>query len=409
MKNILFIVFLLLFFGCDFSRKNSRYSADEVKALHLDSTSFITPKTDSLITVDLNPFLKKGMHFGFSDLIKSVKYVPLETTDESLIGGIDKLIVSDSHIYIKDNLKGAGIVIFDRMGQFIKRLPYGKGPGEIYRVRDMAYDKRQNELVVYQHPYLMFYTSSGEYLRQKKLPFGFHDMVVTADGYLFKTARPDGNLHLNSYAYCTLLVTDKQFKLEQAGLPRNKKIEAWGALHYLYNNGGSSKVQVTQEYRDTIYEYSEDTHGLKAVYKLNFEDKKLPETEVYGQTLETFKTAIKNHDYYFFKGDGYLETNTCNLFVLLNTYIQRKLYVFRNKKSRHLVGGDKPIINAYQMPVVDFPLASYKNAFISTAQITKEAPFITKSTLLSREDKLKLKQLTNDDNPVLVFFELKDF
>lgn len=50
--------------------------------------------SDSIVTVDLNPFLGNKM-FDFGDLVKNVSIVPLETTDKSLISNIYKIIVSE--------------------------------------------------------------------------------------------------------------------------------------------------------------------------------------------------------------------------------------------------------------------------------------------------------------------------
>ena len=51
------------------------------------------------------------------------------------------------HIYIHDDLKGGGIAIFDKEGNFIKRISNGKDPGELVRLYDIDFDENNNELV----------------------------------------------------------------------------------------------------------------------------------------------------------------------------------------------------------------------------------------------------------------------
>lgn len=79
--------------------------------------------------IDLNPFLKKKS-FDFGENVKEVHFVPLETRDESLVANIYKIVVTDSMIYIMDNYKRGGVVIFDKEGKFIKRIT----PGRVGRI-----------------------------------------------------------------------------------------------------------------------------------------------------------------------------------------------------------------------------------------------------------------------------------
>ena len=88
-----------------------------------------------------------------------MKLIPLETTDESLLDDFRKVVITPSHIYVHDDFKGGGIVIFDKEGNFIKRISNGRGPGELVRLYDIDFDEKNNELVVYQHSFLLFFYS----------------------------------------------------------------------------------------------------------------------------------------------------------------------------------------------------------------------------------------------------------
>lgn len=169
--------------ACTNAPERSRYSEEQINSLALDSTLVLTPDNRSVEIVDANSFLKP-QEFNLEELIKEIKVVPLETTDESLLDAIYKIIVTDSNIYIHDRLKGGGVAIFDQNGRFIKRLSHGQGPGKIYRLYDVSYDSEKRELVLYQHPFLLFYTSNGKFIEQKRLPFGFYNFHVIPDGYV---------------------------------------------------------------------------------------------------------------------------------------------------------------------------------------------------------------------------------
>lgn len=76
--------------------------------------------------------------------IKSIRYIPLETTDASLIRNINKIIVRDSVYYIFDNLSKK-ILLFNKRGRFIKSInKVGQGPGEYIYPSDIDVDKEGN-------------------------------------------------------------------------------------------------------------------------------------------------------------------------------------------------------------------------------------------------------------------------
>ncbi|WP_042345502.1 6-bladed beta-propeller, partial [Capnocytophaga canis] len=147
MKNITYIGYLsFLLLSCQSSNVIGRYSEEQVVLLELENTKIITPKTETIKKIDLNPFLGKKQ-FEFGNLVNEVKIIPLETNNESLVDGIYKIITTEEYIYIMDNFKDGGILIFDRNGKFIKRFSHGQGPGELSRLYDIDYDFKNDELV----------------------------------------------------------------------------------------------------------------------------------------------------------------------------------------------------------------------------------------------------------------------
>lgn len=390
--------------ACTNAPERSRYSEEQINSLALDSTLVLTPDNRSVEIVDANSFLKP-QEFNLEELIKEIKVVPLETTDESLLDAIYKIIVTDSNIYIHDRLKGGGVAIFDQNGRFIKRLSHGQGPGEIYRLYDVSYDSEKRELVLYQHPFLLFYTSNGKFIEQKRLPFGFYNFHVIPDGYVFKTLHPGGNQHLGKFKDYTLLVTDKNFKLKSAALPFYFGHISYIGYNYLYNN---YTFNVTQNLVDTIYQYTSTTNQLDSKFVLNFKDKKLPDKFLEGSTQE-FEDAIKNNNYYFFLGE-YLETEHQDAFFLKNSHTGFKTVIYRDKKSKKLTGGTHAIYDSEkQIPSIGFPTASYRNYFISRHYHSSSDSLLFNSMFLSEKEKKIIANMKEDDNPLLIFFELKDF
>ncbi len=385
--------------------RSSHFTEEEIKSLSLDSTTILTIDTDSLEVINLNPFLKK-QHFDLGSLVEDIKLVALETTDESLLDIIYKILVTDSHIYIHDRLKGGGLVVFDRNGKFIRRIPYGQGPGELSRMYDVSFDSENNELIVYVHSFLLFFTPDGEFIKQKRLPFGFYNFEAVSDGYVFRTLDRQGNEHLENWKDYTLLKTDKNFKLESVGLFYLPNEINYGGYHYLYKNNHT--LDITQKFGDTIYQYVDKTNRLRAKYTLDFHEKELPEHYLKG-TSNAFFDAIGQHDYYYFLGE-YLDTSSHHLFVLMNDHINLKTLIYRDKKSGNMIGGTyAKYDDINEIPSIAIPWAASGNYFVSLHTPGKTDSSLYKSSILSDTDKEILKNTSEDDNPMLVFFKLKNF
>jgi hypothetical protein len=407
MKKYIIPVLAIFCFACtgqQQSNENSRYTKEQIAALHLDSATILNTLTDSVTKINLNPFLKK-QKFDFGALIEEVKLVPLETTDESLLDDIYKIFVTDSHIYVHDSYKGGGIVVFDRNGKFVRRIPNGGGPGELIRLYDIDYDKENNELVAFQHSFFLFFTPSGEYIRKERLPFGFYTFTVIPDGYVFRVHGEQGNEHLEFLKDYQLFVTDKNFKLRLAALSLYPKGGVLTGHNYLYNNNNT--IKVTQDYNDTIYQYVKETNCLKAVYILDYSKKKIPEIYLKG-SYNDFKNAVRQNDYYFYIGE-YFETESHHAFILNNWYIKLNSIIYRDKKTGNITGGTNASFNVNEIPSMGFPIATSGDYFISVYYPHDSDPRLMNSSIVSEEDKEKIKNLKEDDNQILAFFKLKNF
>src|SRR5690606_33642192 len=65
------------------------------------------------------------------DVIDSIRYVMLETTDECLIGNISELYVDGQFIFIVDNTIFESVFVFDESGHFLNKIGrLGRGPAE---------------------------------------------------------------------------------------------------------------------------------------------------------------------------------------------------------------------------------------------------------------------------------------
>lgn len=125
--------------------------------------------------------------------------------------------------------------------------------------------------------------------------------------------------------------------------------------------------------------------------------------------MAAFDKAATQNDYYYFLGE-YLENEKNNVFFLKNDFTGRKTLIFRDKKTKHLFGGNDPVFDhGKNISTLSLPIAVEGNRFISIHYQNSKDQSLMQSTLLSAPAKAKLAKVTEDDNPVLVFYDLKQF
>ncbi len=165
-------------------------------------------KTDTIPTLKIAEDLIIH-NVKYSDIIKDYKFIPLETTKESVIGQIDKIIFHNNQFFIFDILKAKSIFVFSLEGKFLWKLSkIGKGPGEFIEPVDFCFEPVTNNLVVMNLKQLIYYDDKdGTYLKTLTLP---------TFGYKFDF--PDGNhiSYVNAKRDYNLVVIDTRGKKENS-------------------------------------------------------------------------------------------------------------------------------------------------------------------------------------------------
>ena len=373
----------------------------DIAVLQLADTKVLTAETSQAQHLNLNPFLVKDKEFDFGALLNEINFVPLETTAQSRLGQIRKVVTTAEHIYIMDDLDEWGIAIFTRQGKFVKRIPNGKKPEQLYRLYDIDFNTQTNELIAYKHSFLLIFDKEGNFLRFKYLPIGFLNMAATPDGYVLKSLVGQ-NINLGDKSNYRLQFINKDLKLNAVALP-DKESKAFSAKSYLYRV--ADLVKITAEISDTIYQYNPKDNKLAAEFILDY-DHKLPRSYIYGKEFSVFENAIRNHNYNYCIGD-YIETTYHNVFFISNK--TANVVVYRDKHSGNMVGGG--IAQSKQgLPFLAFPDSFYDDQLIkyyypgeNDYEVLKEMPF------LSEANKKKSESFKKGDNPILIYYTLNKF
>ncbi|MFK8284528.1 6-bladed beta-propeller [Capnocytophaga canis] len=132
MKKNIFILFCLVFFSCQQSKKGTVvvWNNEGAETFVIDAVNKKSNQTTNL-----------------NDYIESCRVVPLETRRDALVNKIEKVIVANNKVYLHcDRDK---ILIFEaNTGKFINKIhAVGQGPEEYTEITDFAIEKEQTIFV----------------------------------------------------------------------------------------------------------------------------------------------------------------------------------------------------------------------------------------------------------------------
>ncbi|MDL2310169.1 6-bladed beta-propeller, partial [Parabacteroides sp. OttesenSCG-928-B22] len=274
MRKSIFVFVVLLCLGCS-ERKvqdSPKFTDEQIAQLGLSSVKPLRIFDGDCIKLDFNGFLSEK-EISAQELVDSVEFISLETTNESLIAEINKLVCVENYFFIFDSDIGKNVFIFLSDGRFVKRIPTGQGPEEIYNPGDIAVDKENGHLIVYNRKGLSFYDYQGNFVKRELLPFNFKNFRVLANGYLFVTI-PNQNGHLADLSAMQVFITDKNFRIISAGFPFHYS----NTLNYGitdYTSSLDKNVSFAFKFSTKIFQYI-DTLAVEEKYQLDFSKKEIP-------------------------------------------------------------------------------------------------------------------------------------
>lgn len=122
---------------------------------------------------------------AYSVFVDSIEYIPLETTDECLVGEVTDLALAGNHLFVFD-AKQQEVWSFDRSGKYVGRIGrQGEGPGEYVAIDQFEYDRRDSLLAVLtfeEGPCVQYYSLDGAYAKTVPLGMRADDFKLCKNG-----------------------------------------------------------------------------------------------------------------------------------------------------------------------------------------------------------------------------------
>jgi hypothetical protein len=249
-KITLFILLVLFFTGC----KNKNVEISPAYTIKIDSLS-----------------LKQSIKA--SELFDTCKNILLETTEESLIGKIDKIQIYENRIYILDKELAKSLFVFSDKGKFLFKIRHlGKGRGEFVTPDDFNIDDNKiyiNSRILRK---ILAFNINGGLISELPVPtISFSFSLIGPTSFFFYTCGMSDLNHM-------VIGSDTKGKVIENYLPyetTNKKYP--GCFVSSQSNFFKTKdgIDVSLPFSDIVYEIT--PKGLSPKYFIDFTRYTLPE------------------------------------------------------------------------------------------------------------------------------------
>lgn len=167
-----------------------------------------TPEKKNL--VDL-PEQVESEKVNLSSLMKDYTVIPLETTENDLLGDVMKVIQKDNRFYIlSGDYSNQKLSIYDSEGHLLKKIARQGQGGEQEYLMIKDFDVYGDKLLIMDYRRLLFCDLDGRYLYSKPLDFVNMSLKMVSDGeILFYVGEKDN----------TIYVTDSDANIKEKYLP----------------------------------------------------------------------------------------------------------------------------------------------------------------------------------------------
>ena len=369
---------------------------------------FEVVREDECIQVELP---SKSPHSDLDTIFSSYKLIPLETSEEFLVGHIDRIIKCPGCYCIHDR-ENANVFIFEENGKFRCKLGNkGHARNEHLDAWSIAYDEKNEQIVMLDLTgrRLLSYDLMGNLKKVASLFFLYHDMAFLGDDILCLTESAY-NRFSDIIDLSRLVLADKMGKPIRKGFPITEMIRK----NFNYGNKLAQykdKAYFTDLLSDTIWEVS----GKEMAPILNMTvngSQRFSKDEKENMTDHIFKMRLAKQPY----------ANRIQIsseYIALPVAIPREggaiaLMLISRKSNRQKFVG----ISTNHTRLDSYLGVNSSNGFADDSTLINIIPpsiiLLGASNTqikdhLSKEERELLKNLKPDDNPVLLLERLIDF
>jgi hypothetical protein len=183
-------------------------------------------------------------------IVKSLRVIPIETCEESLLGGKISVYESKESFYIISNNK---LFRFDKSGKFEGTISnIGRGPEEYLNLRAIALNETEKTLYLldYNSQKILKYQFDGEFLKSinLKLPqYTFVSDIFMADNILcLSTSNNSINMEI-------LSLDERSGTTNYISKKERDMLPGEGIMGNVIHSGQNNRLRVYNYFNDTVY------------------------------------------------------------------------------------------------------------------------------------------------------------
>jgi len=141
-----------------------------------NKTIDITKESNTPIVLALENITNQKGKEVLSSLHANIEYIALETTNESIIGGISKITrLANGHIVVAER---ESIMMFDAKGKFIRPISQkGNGPADFNRICSLVANPHTGDFFLLTTKKVVEFDAKGEYIKNFEVEDRLMDMV----------------------------------------------------------------------------------------------------------------------------------------------------------------------------------------------------------------------------------------
>lgn len=345
-------------------------------------------KVDVTKTKKFNPILE----------LNEIKKIPLQTTTDCLIHEISKAYFTNKYIIVFDQ-HHSNIFQFDNKGNYIRKIGVkGQGPNEYITFNDVVYDFDTGMIYAFErfNSKMHIYNLEGELIKLIDSKFLFNSFIKCKYGYwiysCFKQNNPNNSL--------LMLVDENLSEIKQEYLSHKDITSVQFTPRFTFNQT-NGKMYFFYDYSDHIWELSDKA---EEAFKVDFGGLSLPYQEMKEATeIKKYDKIINSSQYVGFI-DNLLISNDFIYFNCRENGLNKSVSQYTVKYDLY----DK-IVNVYGSTIMSDKVlpASYTKP-LCLIEGNTFVYVIEPQTMFNHEfNKLKsmINDVSEDDNPILVFME----
>lgn len=154
-KNILYVLLIFIFIACDLTKE------DKKNTVRGDIVSI--------------PITEMETDYGkLSDFAEDIKMIPLEFSGDCILDKVEKIVMSDSCIFIMERYNQKGIYVFDHSGKYLYRVGNcGQGPDEFVDLSDFSLNEEQQLIYLYDimRKKVLIFSFEGDFIKDIQMNY----------------------------------------------------------------------------------------------------------------------------------------------------------------------------------------------------------------------------------------------